>query len=86
MDGSKDFCEEKRNSFLEMKNGCEPSRVKIFFQMTLLGSHYIFEILQTSSTVKNRENKVKSACYERTSFFEMKKEYKVCCVKILVYC
>ena len=31
MDGSKDFCEEQRNSFLEMKNGCEPSRVKIFF-------------------------------------------------------
>ena len=54
--------------------------------MTLLGSHYIFELLPTSLTVKNRENKVKSECYERTSLFEMKKGYKVCCVKILSYC
>ena len=31
----------------------------------LLGSQYLFEILQTSLTVKNNENGVKSACFEK---------------------
>ena len=31
----------------------------------LLGSQYLFEILQTSLTVKNSENVVKSGCFEK---------------------
>ena len=32
-----------------------------------LGSQYLFEILQTSFTVKNNENVVKSGCFEKCS-------------------
>ena len=31
----------------------------------LLGSQYLLEILQTSFTVKNSENMVKSGCFEK---------------------
>ena len=31
----------------------------------LLGSQYLFEILQASLTVKNGENVVKSGCFEK---------------------
>ena len=58
----------------------------------LLGSQYLFEILQTSLTVKNSENGVKSGCFEKCSrwralnfFFEMKEGYKASCVKILIF-
>ena len=37
--------------------------VKIFF-VDIFGSQYLFEILQTSLTVKNSENVVKSGCFE----------------------
>ena len=44
----------------------------------LLLSQYLFEILQTSLTVKNKENMVKRGCFEKflrsraPIFFEMK--------------
>ena len=33
----------------------------------LLGSQYLFQILQSSLTVKNSENGVKSGCFEKCS-------------------
>ena len=65
--------------------------VKNIFVADLLGSQYLFEILQTSLTVKNSENGVKYGCFEKCSrwrapvFFEMKDGYKVSCVKILIF-
>ena len=41
------------------------SCVNIFFVADLLGSQYLFEILQTSLTVKNSENVVKGGCFEK---------------------
>ena len=38
---------------------------KNLFVADLLGSQYLFEILQTSLTVKNSENVVKSGCFEK---------------------
>ena len=32
----------------------------------LLGDQYLFQILQTSPTVKNSENWVKSECFEKS--------------------
>ena len=63
-----------------------------FLISDLLGSQYLFEILQTSLTVKNNENGVKSGCFEKLLrwrapiFSEMKEGYKVSCVKILIFC
>ena len=39
------------------------SCVKYILLSDLLGSQYLFEILQTSPTVKNSENRVKSGCF-----------------------
>ena len=61
------------------------------FVVHLLGSQYLFAILQTSLTVKNSENEVKVDISknvpdgERQFFFEMKEEYKVSCVKMLIF-
>ena len=58
----------------------------------LLGSQYLFEILQTSLIFKNSENGVKSGCLKkllrwRAPFLsEMKEGYKVSCVRILISC
>ena len=41
------------------------SCVKIFWLTDLLGSQYLFEILQTFLTVKNNENGVKSGCFKK---------------------
>ena len=46
-----------------MKEGSKFSCVKIFLAY-LLESHYLFEILQTSFTVINSENVVKSECFQ----------------------
>ena len=49
--------------FFEMKEGC---KVSCFILLAdLLGSQYLFEILQASLTVKNSENVVKSGCFEK---------------------
>ena len=39
--------------------------VKIFCLYDLLGSQYLFEILQSSLIVKNSENGVRSRCFEK---------------------
>ena len=57
----------------------------------LLGSHDLFEILQTSLPFKNSENVVKSGCFkkvfamESANFFQMMEGYKISCVKILMF-
>ena len=38
---------------------------KNIFVAGLLGSQYLFEILQTSLAVKNSENVIKSGCFEK---------------------
>ena len=60
---------------------------KNVFVADLLGSQYLFEILQTSLTDKNSENRVRSGCsrWRAPIFFEMKEGYKVSCVKILMF-
>ena len=67
---------------------------KNIFIADLLGSQYLFEILQTSLNVKNSKNIYsinwmfrKTFATESTNFFfEMKKGYKISCVKILIFC
>ena len=38
---------------------------KNIFVADLLGSQYLFEILETSLTIKNSENVVKSGCFKK---------------------
>ena len=52
--------------FREMKERYKVSCVKLFFA-DLLRIQYLFEILQTSLTVKNSENVVKSGCFGKRS-------------------
>ena len=58
----------------------------------LLGVWYLFEILHTSSTLKNSKDVLKSGCFEKRLrwrapiFFQMKEWYKVSCVKIFIFC
>ena len=56
----------------------------------LLGSQYLFEILQTLLNAKNSENGVKcsknSCDWELQFFSEIKEGYKVSFVKILIFC
>ena len=66
-DVSKRFRDEVRNFFFfffEMKE-----RGSVFFENNyladLLGSQYLLKILQTSLTVKNSENVVKTGCFEK---------------------
>ena len=60
---------------------------KNIFLANLLGSQYLFELLQTSLIVRNSENVVESRCFDgkQQLFFEMKEEYKVPCVKLLKF-
>ena len=60
---------------------------KNIFVVDLLRSQYLFEILQTSLTVKNSENGVKRDVLKNVSifFFEMKEGYKVSLVKTLIF-
>ena len=59
----KDSAIESANFFFEIKEECKVSCVKYILLSDLLGSQYLFEILQTSPTVKNSENRVKSGCF-----------------------
>ena len=80
---------ESTNSFFKEREGffC-----KNIFLANLLGSQYLIEILETSLTLKNSENVVKSGCFEKRlrwrapTFFKMKEENEVSCVKILIVC
>ena len=64
---------------------------KNIFVPDLIGSQYLFEILQTSFTVKNSDNMVKSRCFEKLLrwtapiFFETKEGYEASYVKILMF-
>ena len=60
MDDSGNFCNEDIY-FVKMKHRCKVPCVKI---ADLLGSQYLFEILQISLIVKNSENMVKSGCFK----------------------
>ena len=66
---------------------------KCCFLMTynLLGNQYLFQILYTSITIKNSESVVQSEyfgnlCDEEHAFFffELRLEYKISCVKLLL--
>ena len=50
-----------------MEEECKVSKysVKIFCLSDLLGSQYLFGILQSSLIVKNSENGIKSRCFEK---------------------
>ena len=61
MDDSKRFCDGEGKFLFEIKDVL----CKNILLTDLLGSQYLFEILQTSLTVKNNENGVKSACFEK---------------------
>ena len=67
------------------------SCVKIFCLADLLGSQYLFGILQSSLIVKNSENGIKvdvskNDCDGEHQFlFEMKEGYKVSFAKILMF-
>ena len=61
---------------------------KNIFLADLSGSQYLFQILETSLTVQNSENVVKSGCFEkglRWIFFKMKEGYKFSCVEISMF-
>ena len=70
MDISKIFCEEEGNIY-------------IFWLTEILGSQYLFEILQISFTFKNSKNVGKSGCFEKRLrwkaliFYEVTEGYKV---------
>ena len=49
--------------FFEINDGYKTTSTKIFLA-DLLESQYLFEILQTSLTIKNSENVVKGRCFE----------------------
>ena len=64
MDASKNLCDRKNQLLLEMKERCEISCAKILKFIDLLGSQYLFQILQTLLTANNSKNVVKSGCFE----------------------
>ena len=51
--------------FFETKEGFKVTCVKKVFLVDLWESQYLFEMLQTSLTVKNSEHLVKSGCFEK---------------------
>ena len=63
MDASKNFCDGESN-FLN-KESSDGVLGKNIFLADLSGCQYLFEILQTSLSVKNSENVVKSGCFEK---------------------
>ena len=65
MDISKNLCDGEHNFFCWNEGEVAGVLCKKFFVADLLGSQYLFEILQPSLTVKNSENVVKSGCLEK---------------------
>ena len=66
-DVSKRFRDEVRNFFFfffEMKERCSVFCENNYLA-DLLGSQYLLKILQTSLTVKNSENVVKTGCFQK---------------------
>ena len=52
-----------------MKEQCQMFYFKNIFVADLSGSQHLFEIFQTSLTVKNSEEMVKSGCFEKCSLW-----------------
>ena len=77
--------------FFERKEVYKISYVKYKYFVILLGGQYLFEILNTSSTVKTSENVVKGWCLYKslnqrvTISFRRKEGCKVSCVKMFVW-
>ena len=65
MDFSKNFCDGENAFFYWNKGAVSDVLCKSIFGADLLGSQYMFEILQTSFTFKNSENVVKSGCLQK---------------------
>ena len=63
MDVSKNFW--RTQIFYWNKGAVSGVLRKNIFVAGLLGSQYLFEILQTSLAVKNSENVIKSGCFEK---------------------
>ena len=88
MDVSENLCDVEHSFFFEIMEGCKVSCIKNILLADLLGSQHLFEILQTSITVKNSEKWIFRETLAMVSdklFFEMKEGYKVCCVKTLIF-
>ena len=60
----KDSAMERANFYLKEWRGVM-CLFKSLLLADLLGSQYLLEILQSSLTVKNNENGVKSGCFEK---------------------
>ena len=70
----KDFAIESANFYLK------DALCRNILLADLLGSQYLLEILQTSLTVKNNENGLKSGCFEKRLTFTktiLERPYKV---------
>ena len=78
MDVPKNLCDGDHKFFYWNGGAVSGVSCKNIFVADLLGSQYLFEILQTSLTVKNSKNVVKNGCSinvhdgERQFFLEMK--------------
>ena len=84
-------CAMESTNFCWNKGAVSGVLCKNVFVADSLGRQYLLKILQSSLTVKNSENVVKSWCFEKLCdgkhqlYFEMKEGYKVSYVKILIF-
>ena len=65
MDVSKRFCNGEHKFFCWNEGAMSGVFYKNIFIADLLGSLHLFEIIQTSLTVKNSENVMESWCFEK---------------------
>ena len=65
MNVSRNLCDRERKFFFGNERAVSGVLYKNNFVSDLLGSQYLFEILQTSLTFRNSENVVKSGCFEK---------------------
>ena len=92
MDVSKIICDRESQISFEVINDGKTVQGLLHINLylaDLLGSQYLFEILQTSRIIKNSDKKGifrKTLAIERSNFFWMSEGYKVSCVKILIFC
>ena len=65
MNVSKNLCDGEHNFFFGNEGAVSVVLHKNNFISDLLGIQHLFEILQTSLTVKNSENGVKRGCFKK---------------------
>ena len=65
MNVSRNLCDGEHKVFFGNEGAVSGVLYKNNFVSDLLGSQYLFEILQTSLTFRNSENVVKSGCFEK---------------------